>query len=319
MEIKLLLLGAGESGKTTFMKQMKIINLNGYTDQEKSLFYDVIQSNIKTTMVSLVQIALKQPSVTLLPESLPYTKMFTSAILQDDRLSPELVLAVETLWRDPTINKLSEQHNMIEAYESMPYFISDIRRIAKSDYIPTITDILKCRARTVGINELIFPFGHMSCRLIDVGGQRSERRKWIHCFQSVTSILFFVALSEYDQVLQETAEMNRMHESLKLFEQMFNGRWFLETGFILLFNKDDLFRAKIVKTDLNVCFPEYNGGCDYNNALEFIKNKFLSLNKTKRMLYSHVTCSTDTDQIKKVYFSIRETILDNQLQTAGLI
>lgn len=39
--------------------------------------------------------------------------------------------------------------------------------------------------------------------MVDVGGQRSERRKWIHCFENVTSIMFLVALSEYDQVLVE--------------------------------------------------------------------------------------------------------------------
>jgi guanine nucleotide-binding protein G(i) subunit alpha len=39
--------------------------------------------------------------------------------------------------------------------------------------------------------------------MFDVGGQRSERKKWIHCFENVTSIIFCVALSEYDQVLLE--------------------------------------------------------------------------------------------------------------------
>ena len=39
--------------------------------------------------------------------------------------------------------------------------------------------------------------------MFDVGGQRSERKKWIHCFESVTSIIFCTALSEYDQVLLE--------------------------------------------------------------------------------------------------------------------
>ena len=41
------------------------------------------------------------------------------------------------------------------------------------------------------------------CRLVDVGGQRSERKKWIHCFEDVTAILFFVALSAYDMGLRE--------------------------------------------------------------------------------------------------------------------
>lgn len=45
---------------------------------------------------------------------------------------------------------------------------------------------------------------HLVIRMVDVGGQRSERRKWIHCFENVTSIMFLVALSEYDQVLVES-------------------------------------------------------------------------------------------------------------------
>ena len=49
---------------------------------------------------------------------------------------------------------------------------------------------------------LIDTFFHF--RMVDVGGQRSERRKWIHCFENVTSIMFLVALSEYDQVLVES-------------------------------------------------------------------------------------------------------------------
>lgn len=51
-------------------------------------------------------------------------------------------------------------------------------------------------------------------RMVDVGGQRSERRKWIHCFENVTSIMFLVALSEYDQVLVESDnEVRTLHGS----------------------------------------------------------------------------------------------------------
>jgi len=48
--------------------------------------------------------------------------------------------------------------------------------------------------------------------MFDVGGQRSERKKWIHCFENVTSIIFCVALSEYDQVLlEENSQVSRPH------------------------------------------------------------------------------------------------------------
>lgn len=45
--------------------------------------------------------------------------------------------------------------------------------------------------------------------MVDVGGQRSERRKWIHCFENVTSIIFLAVLSEYDMMLFETNEVQR--------------------------------------------------------------------------------------------------------------
>ena len=52
--------------------------------------------------------------------------------------------------------------------------------------------------------------------MFDVGGQRSERKKWIHCFEGVTAIIFCVALSGYDLVLAEDEEMNRSDSLVNL-------------------------------------------------------------------------------------------------------
>jgi hypothetical protein len=53
--------------------------------------------------------------------------------------------------------------------------------------------------------------------MVDVGGQRSERRKWIHCFENVTSIIFLVALSEYDQILFESENEVGCHRNITFF------------------------------------------------------------------------------------------------------
>ncbi len=37
--------------------------------------------------------------------------------------------------------------------------------------------------------------------MIDVGGQKTEQKKWIHCFDNVQVVLFVAALSDYDQML----------------------------------------------------------------------------------------------------------------------
>ena len=82
-------------------------------------------------------------------------------------------------------------------------FLDDLSRLGKRDYMPTEQDILRTRVKTTGIVEVHFSFKNLNFKLFDVGGQRSERKKWIHCFEDVTAIIFCVAMSEYDQVLHE--------------------------------------------------------------------------------------------------------------------
>ena len=75
----------------------------------------------------------------------------------------------------------------------------------------------------------------------------------------------------YDLVLAEDEEMNRMIESMKLFDSICNNKWFVQTSIILFLNKKDLFEEKIGKSKLTICFPEYVGKALslfwYNNFL----------------------------------------------------
>ena len=95
--------------------------------------------------------------------------------------------------------------------------------------------------------------------MFDVGGQRSERKKWIHCFEAVTCIIFCVALSEYDQVLLEVNTVNRMQESLTLFGSIVNSAWFTRTSIVLFLNKIDIFRKKLLTVPLERYYPDYEG------------------------------------------------------------
>lgn len=121
--------------------------------------------------------------------------------------------------------------------------------------------------------------------MFDVGGQRSERKKWIHCFENVTSIIFCVALSEYDQVLLEESSQNRMMESLVLFDSVVNSRWFMRTSIILFLNKVDLFRVKLPKSPLQNYFPDYSGGGDVNRAAKYLLWRFNQVNRAHLNLY----------------------------------
>lgn len=84
-----------------------------------------------------------------------------------------------------------------------PSYFADIDRLFAKDFLPTDQDILRARLRTTGISETIFETGSLTYRMFDVGGQRSERKKWIHVFDNVQVVLFLVAISGYDHVLVE--------------------------------------------------------------------------------------------------------------------
>lgn len=153
--------------------------------------------------------------------------------------------------------------------------------------------------------------------MIDVGGQRAERRKWIHCFQSaITAIVYCSSLNEYDQKLREDNDQNRMVESLDLFEEITTSGWFKGVPIILLLTKLDLFREKITRVDLTVCpkFQNYSSGKDFDKALEYIRAKFVFLAQN-RTLYPHPTIAVDTSNVDVVFRGVRKSLLNDILDT----
>ncbi len=85
----------------------------------------------------------------------------------------------------------------------------------------------------------------------------SERKKWAHCFEDVTAIIFVVAMDGYDMKLYEDENVNRIQEARKLFDDIVNSKWFQSTNIVLFLNKSDLFAEKIKTVDLKVCFSDY--------------------------------------------------------------
>jgi hypothetical protein len=110
-----------------------------------------------------------------------------------------------------------------------------------------------------------------------------------------------------------------MRESMKLFEQITNNKWFANTSIILFLNKKDLFKEKIQTSPLTICFPEYTGPNTYEATSHYIESVFhdLKASSTKE-IYSHFTCATDTENIKFVFASVTDTIIKANLKSCGL-
>eukprot|EP01097_Dermamoeba_algensis_P010428 TRINITY_DN771_c0_g2_i2.p1 TRINITY_DN771_c0_g2~~TRINITY_DN771_c0_g2_i2.p1 ORF type:complete len:361 (-),score=68.10 TRINITY_DN771_c0_g2_i2:163-1245(-) len=325
-EIKLLLLGAGDSGKSTIAKQMQIIYLTGFSNDERKGYKELIYSNIAISTIALLDagqrlgVALKDSQNEKRAASLRQVLSVAEGSVQN--LTPEVGNDIKALWQDDGIQTLWKRNNEFQIQDNTPYYFGQLDRITKPGYIPSEEDVLRSRAKTTGITNTRFQIDGMKFNLVDVGGQRSERKKWIHCFENVTMVIFCVAMSEYDMKLYEDDRTNRMAESLKLFEEITNSKWFAETPIVLFLNKSDMFRVKLEekKTDLKVCFPEYSGGCNFDLAADFIKSKFVSLNRNpqSKPIYAHITCATDTSNIRVIFKAVKDTILASDFKNAGL-
>ncbi|KAI0249627.1 heterotrimeric G protein alpha subunit B [Lactifluus subvellereus] len=321
-EIKMLLLGAGESGKSTVLKQMKLIHHGGYTEQERESYKEIIFSNTIQSMRAILE-AMPQLDISLSPQNDARRAVILSLPpqIESDILPGDVADAVKGLWRDPGVREAVNRSREFQLNDSAVYYFASIDRMADPRYMPIDQDILRSRVKTTGITETAFKIGELTYKLFDVGGQRSERKKWIHCFENVTALVFLVSLSEYDQMLYEDEGVNRMQEALTLFDSICNSRWFVKTSIILFLNKIDLFAEKLPRSPLGDYFPDYTGGADYNAACEYLLQRFVSLNQSAatKQIYAHYTCATDTNQIRFVLNAISDILLQIHLRECGLL
>ncbi|KFY75291.1 hypothetical protein V501_06243 [Pseudogymnoascus sp. VKM F-4519 (FW-2642)] len=321
-ECKILLLGSGESGKSTIVKQMKIIHQNGYSMDELALYRLTIYKNLIDCAKALVGAMRQFDILPKNPENIEYCDFLADYQVDPDPhipLDSKIGVAVMSLWKDPNMEILLQRQSEFYMMDSAPYFFEESLRISAPEYIPTEADVLRARTKTTGIYETRFSMGQLGIHMFDVGGQRSERKKWIHCFENVTSIIFCVALSEYDQVLLEESNQNRMMESLVLFDSVVNSRWFMRTSIILFLNKFDLFKQKLGRSPLGNYFPDYSGGNDVNRAAKYLLWRFNQVNRAHLNLYPHLTQATDTSNIRLVFAAVKETILQNALKDSGIL
>lgn len=340
-ELKVLLLGSGESGKSTIVKQMKILHKNGFSESEAYEYKPFVYKNVLDCVKNLINAIIDLQADLIAPEGtkpdldsqeigerthiLNYDDVneildYELSVSTEEVFSSSIAQMIQALYNFPEVKKFINVHQGdFYLIDSTHYFLSDIERLASPNYIPSQSDILRTRKKTSGIFDFRFQMGGLNIHMFDVGGQRSERKKWIHCFDNVTLIIFCVALSEYDQVLLEENTQNRLDESLTLFDSVVNSRWFSRTSVVLFLNKIDVFASKLPYSPLEKYFPDYNGGDNINKAVKYILWRFTQLNRSGLNIYPHVTQATDTSNIQLVFAAVKETILENSLRDSGIL
>lgn len=319
---KVLLLGTGESGKSTLFKQAKILYNGGFDDLDRKGYRHVISANIFDGIIKLVK-AVDEDVFEDNPQLLQSRNAILSIhdfYILPTVISEDLARHIQSIWGIPQVKaQYHSNRSKLQVQDSVNIFLDKIDQIASPSWKPSDQDILYARRPTTGASEMVFTMksGSSKIRLIDVGGQRSERRKWIHQFSHCNAILFVVAISEFDQNVFEDESTNRLRESFVLFDQICNSKWFASKDLILFLNKRDMLKRKLKEgISVKTHFPEFNGESDFKSAVQFFILEFGKRNKNpERNIYTHVTCATDTKTMENVFDDIRDIILNAALDS----
>eukprot|EP01083_Nonionella_stella_P009477 27291_1 len=333
---KMLFLGPGGSGKSTILKQLQWLHLDGFSKQAalnlKHYIYVQTVSQMKNVILHYETTEEKrtynddiklQNAIATVKKDMQHSAWTLSDTTAD---------AIQYIWNnDEKIKKVFTDyevftHNTLD--ESTEHFWNQLDRIKAPNYIPNEDDILNVRCKTTGAVQKEFTIKNTIFAVYDVGGQKSERRKWLHFFNGVQVVLFVVSLSCYDQTMLQDASTNCMVDSLQLFESIVNNRYFVSTHIILFLNKMDLFEKKIRKVPLTVSpafddYNEYNHGSDpdphdFEQTTTYIRDKFHAMHRMKKKkIFTHLTYAMDRKNIDRVFIDIHCVVISNNLSGCG--
>nr|CAG4718785.1 unnamed protein product [Naegleria fowleri] len=310
--VSVLLLGTGETGKSTLFKQIELINGVGIIkDHERSMWASLIHGNLISDMKTLINI-VEELNTEINDETNDILQEILELPDQNVTITDDLREKLKRLWNCDAIKHAYE--NRDQALDSAEYLYSNIDRIAKPDYSPTVDDVLHCRVKTLGVHQVeIVMEGGIKFRLVDVGGQRAERRKWLELMSEVDAVIFMTSLAEYDQDCYEEKGCWRVKESLETFEKVVNNKLFQNVPFILMLNKSDLFERKLEKKSFKKYFPEFNGNeKDVKECTDYLAKLFLA--KCKERSSSSVLvqphCAIDKNATEKMLQQVKNFVLN---------
>jgi len=344
--IKLLFLGAGGSGKSTLFRQLRLLHGNGLKDKERMNYKPNIYQNIVVGMKALLEANSEllgdgDEEIDHKEEEQPTNYVRCDAKLAEyidelDEAAPISAASADYLkkaWQDKGMQQTWIERSKFQLEDSLKYYMENIDRIAQEGYIPSKDDVMHVRICTTGIIQENLTMEGRPFVIVDVGGQRSERRKWIQCFDDVTGLIFVASLTAYNQFLFEDESVNRLDESLQLFRNIFANDTFDDACLVLFLNKSDLFTEMIKEFPMGKCFSDYQGTDSESDQFNYIRSLYekqavrkvkdksgkIKDKKVSEKIFIHKTCATNTNQIKIIFDAVNQTVIHQMLVKAGLL
>ncbi|CAL6070505.1 G-protein_alpha subunit [Hexamita inflata] len=333
LEIKLLLLGSGDSGKSTFFRQIQNNFGTGFTQDQLNTYKLPIQTaflrNLQaaTSIMEQIRQSVDESNSEFAQQLLQMQpEVFQTMIMSSNKEN-------EHYTEDSTDNystfvdkcyKLARDSNMKSIFEApmcyqlkIPAHVKTILQssVLDQNYTVSVSDLVRYRLKTTQVQQISFKVQGRSFRLIDVGGQIAERKKWSAIFKDAASIVYVASMIDYDLTLDEDPSVNRMVDSLQLFEQTINCETFRSTPIILLLNKFDLFKTKVETVPLRNTFKDFK---EPQEPHKYIQDRFLALNKNpRRQIYSFFSTAIDGEIVNEIFKTSVKILLKEEMSRLG--
>jgi len=312
---KILILGPGDSGKTTYLKGLQFLT-KSFPEDERQKYVPLIRKNVVDALSCLVEGIPAEEQPAHVKATMDHWKTQRMYGLTPEQLA-QWETDMEMIWSTEPVQTAFRNRHSLQFPEAVTLFIQNLKRISNPSFAATNEDVLHARSATTGIKEVNFSADKVDFRLVDVGGQRAERRKWIHCFENSSAVLFVTDVTDYCKVLYEDERVNRMDESLALFENVCTNKWFSKIPIILFLNKSDLLPPSLKKSPLKNYFADFTGGDNVTAAYGRISKEFKEVSQRPKIYVHHTSC-IQMDKLQELYEAMKRVVMSQSLVQAGL-
>ncbi|KAK8857647.1 hypothetical protein M9Y10_016053 [Tritrichomonas musculus] len=312
-DVKMILLGPSECGKTTLWLHLKMNYLGGFNDEERKEIAHNIKINLITftkDLVKFIQLKVKNP-----PKDF---KSIQGLKFTEDELTLEIGQKINSIWNSSDIKKEYQTNESTEISDNAPFYFDHAAMIARKEYIPSNDDILRSTKCTTKDSQLQFKINNsIKTNLIDVGSTKSETSRWKD-FDDVNCIIYVISLSDFNQFwINGNEKTKRTNESIKLFQDVVNSPSFNHKPIFLILNKTDLFADKLIKypNKFKETYPDFKGDVKNVNAcIEHVKTKYtstLAVDRDKETAWIEVVpmCALDQQKVHDLFQFIAQNFI----------
>jgi GTPase SAR1 family protein len=183
----------------------------------------------------------------------------------------------ESLCEEKAVKKLTKEYIKSGGREAFAYVLEHLERLKDPSWVPTNDDILFARSRTTGFSTTSFKIGSRTWTVIDVGGQKVERKKWIHARgMEIDALIYFCPIGDFCVKADDDENKHKVQEALEVWDEVMNGEGLGGIPVILFFNKKDLLETRLKQNSVKNFIPGFEGANEYQPVIDFAKKKCAS-------------------------------------------